>query len=99
MNIIENIWLFIKNKLSHDPRGLPIIEEELQARVLSEWERIPGDFIGKLYEPLPRRILAVKRKRGYPTKYRHSFKFFVTVMSILAWFSKLMFIVNNMMIF
>ena len=40
-----------------------------RARVLSEWDLIPGDFIGKLYDSLPRRILAVKRKRGYPTKY------------------------------
>ena len=58
-----------KNKLNHDPRGPPATEEELQARVLSEWGQIPRDFIGKLYESLPRRILAVKRKCGYPTKY------------------------------
>ena len=57
-----------KNKLNHDPRGPPATEEELQAQVLSEWGQIPRDFIGKLYESLPRRILAVKRKCGYPTK-------------------------------
>ena len=69
INIIENVWLFLKNKLNHDPRGPPATEEELQARVLSEWGKIPRDFIGKLYESLPRRILALKRKRGYTTKY------------------------------
>ena len=40
-----------------------------KARVLSEWDQIPRDFIGKLYESLPRRILTVKRKHGYPTTY------------------------------
>ena len=69
MNIIENIWLFIKNKLNHDPRGHATTKTELQARVLSELDRIPGDFIGKLYESFPRRILAAKRKRGYLRKY------------------------------
>ena len=53
LNIIENVWLFLKNKLSHDPQGPPATIEELQARVLSEWDQIPWDFIGKLYESLP----------------------------------------------
>ena len=69
MNINENIWLFIKSKLNHDPTGHPTTKQELQARVLSKWDRIPGDFIGRFYESLPRRILAVKRKRGFPKKY------------------------------
>ena len=59
MNVIENIW-FIKNKLDQDPGGPPTTKEQLQARALFEWDRIPGDFSGKLYESLPRRILAVK---------------------------------------
>ena len=69
MNIIENIWLFIKNKLNHYSRGPQTTKEELQARFLFEWDRIPGHFIGKLYESLPQKILAVKRKHDYPTKY------------------------------
>ena len=36
MNIIENIWLFIRNEFSHDPGGPPITKEELGARVFSE---------------------------------------------------------------
>jgi len=60
--------LFIKNKLNCDPRGPPKTKEELQTRVISEWKRIPWDFIGKLYESLLQRILAVKRKHGYPMK-------------------------------
>ena len=69
LNIIENIWLFIKNKLNCDPRGPPTTKEELQTRVISEWDRIPRDFIGKLYESLRGRILAVNKNRGYQTKY------------------------------
>ena len=53
MNNIENILLFIKSKLNHDPTGHPTTKQERQARVLSEWDRIPGDFIGRFYESLP----------------------------------------------
>ena len=98
LNIIENIWLFIKNKLNSDPRGPPTTKEELQTRVISERDRIPRDFIGKLYESLPQRILAVKKKRGYPTKYWNNSKFLWTVIRILAWFILTMFIVNDILI-
>ena len=56
LNIIESIWLFIKNKFNCDPRGPSTTKKELQTRVISEWDRIPRNFIGKLYESLPRRI-------------------------------------------
>ena len=99
LNIIENVWLLLKNKLNHDPQGPPATKEELQAWVLSEWGQIPRDFIGKLYESLPWRILAVKRKHGYPTKYWNNFKFFITGTKILAWFIRLLFKVSDLMVY
>ena len=53
LNIIENVRLFLKNKLNHDPRGTPATKEELRAQIVSEWGQIPRNFIGKLYESLP----------------------------------------------
>ena len=31
LNVIENVWLFLKDKLNHDPQGPPANKEELQA--------------------------------------------------------------------
>ena len=42
LNIIENIWLFIKNKLNSDPRGPPTTKEELQTRVISNRTEFHG---------------------------------------------------------
>ena len=48
LNIIENGWLFIKNKVNNDPRCPPTTREELVARIFEEWRRIPQSFIAKL---------------------------------------------------
>ena len=69
LNIIENVWLFIKNKLNNDPRGPPTTREELVARIFEEWRRIPQSFIAKLYDSIPCRLNEVQKMRGYPTKY------------------------------
>ncbi len=69
LNIIENVWTYIKNQLKNDPRGLPINKDDLVSRVLEEWQRVPQNFIRKLYASIPRRLLAVISQRGYPTKY------------------------------
>ena len=33
LNIIENVWQFMKNKLNYDPRGLPRTREALIERI------------------------------------------------------------------
>ena len=69
LNIIENVWLFTKNKLSSDTRGPPINKDELIQRVVEVWTEIPRDYIHHLYASIPRRVEAVKKMHGYPSKY------------------------------
>ena len=69
LNIIENVWLFIKNKLNNDHRSPPTMSEELVVRIFEEWRRIPQSYIAKLYDSIPRRLNEVQIMRGYLTKY------------------------------
>ncbi len=66
LNIIENVWLYIKRKLNADP---PKTKEQLITRVFEEWRAVPKSFIAKLYASIPRRLQAVIKQKGYPTKY------------------------------
>ena len=70
-NIIENAWLFIKNKVNNDSRCLPTTREELVARIFEEWRRIPQSFLAKIYESIPCRLNEVLKMRGYPSKYQN----------------------------
>ena len=69
LSIIENIWLFIKNKLNNDPRRPPTTREELVYPIFEEWRRILQSFIAKLYDSIPCRLSEVQKIRGYPTIY------------------------------
>ena len=69
LNIIENVWLFIKNKLSNDARGPPINKDCLIQRVNEVWAQIPQNYIHQLYTSIPRKLEAVKKMRGFPSKY------------------------------
>ena len=66
LNIIENVWLYMKNAMNRDP---PKTKDELMQKNLEIWSHIPRDFISKLYVSIPRRLMAVLQSRGYPTKY------------------------------
>ena len=69
LNIIENVWLRMKNIINHDPNGPPITRESLIGRVVWAWHEIPQDYISQFYSSIPRRLKAVLKVRGYPTKY------------------------------
>ena len=69
LNIIENVWLFIKNKLSSNALGPPINKYNLIQRVNEVWAQMPQDYIHQLYASIPRRLEAVTKMRGYPSKY------------------------------
>ena len=69
LNVIENVWQFMKNKMNFDPRGPPTTKNELIQRVEEVWQQIPCEYLRKLYESIPRRLAAVQSMRGYPTKY------------------------------
>ena len=69
LNIIENVWLRMKNQMVVDPRGPPRSKQELIQRVNEEWRRVPVNFIKKLYASIPKRLATVVRARGFSTKY------------------------------
>ncbi len=66
INIIENLWNFLKTRVGRRP---PSTEEELTKHTYEEFARIPDDYIKKLYDSIPRRLSAVLRRNGEPTKY------------------------------
>ena len=66
LNIIENVWQFMKNKMNKDP---PRNKQQLIEQIFKIWREIPYEYISKLYESLPRRLIAVGKCNGYPTKY------------------------------
>ena len=66
LNIIEKIWQYMKIALNNDP---PKNKQQLIEKIFQIWRKVPKKFIRNLYASIPRRLLAVKKSRGYPTKY------------------------------
>ncbi len=63
---IENIWGIVKRKMRNKrPRN----EDELKATVKETWASIPPQQCHKLITSMPRRIEAVIKAKGAPTKY------------------------------
>ncbi|CAC5397113.1 unnamed protein product [Mytilus coruscus] len=68
LNIIENVWLYIKRKLQ--VLGYRInSKDELYRKVFQIWQSIPLNYIRSLYNSIPRRILHVIKLKGHLTKY------------------------------
>ncbi len=66
LNPIENRWGIVKRKL-RDTR--PNNADELKATVKETWASIPPQQCHKLITSMPRRIEAVIKAKGAPTKY------------------------------
>ncbi len=66
LNPIENLWSIIKRKM-RDTR--PNNADELKATVKETWASIPPQQCHKLITSMPRRIEAVIKAKGAPTKY------------------------------
>ncbi len=66
LNPIENLWGIIKRKMrSKRPKNA----DELKATVKETWASIPHQQCHKLITSMPRRIEAVIKAKGAPTKY------------------------------
>jgi len=68
LNPIEHLWVHLKNLLgsqSEAPRGVL----ELWERVREAWKTITAETCQTLIESMPRRVEAVIKSRGGPTKY------------------------------
>lgn len=66
INIIENLWQFMKNALRNDP---PRTKDQLIKKLFQIWYAIPRSVINKLHNSLPHRMKAITKYKGYPTKY------------------------------
>jgi len=68
LNPIEHLWDHLKRKLAGyevAPRGML----ELWERVEEEWNKIDAEVCQNLIESMPRRVAAVLKAKGGPTKY------------------------------
>lgn len=68
LNIIENVWLFIKRKLC-DNQHMINSETELYNAIAQIWTAISPQYIQSLYNSIPRRLMNVIRLKGHLTKY------------------------------
>ncbi len=66
LNPIEKLWGIVKRKM-RDTR--PNNADELKATVKETWASIPPQQCHKLITSMPRRIEAVIKAKGAPTKY------------------------------
>ncbi len=66
LNPIENLWGIVKRKM-RDTR--PNNADDLKAAIKATWASIPPQQCHKLISSMPRRIEAVIKAKGAPTKY------------------------------
>lgn len=68
LNIIENVWLYIKRKLQSRIYMINSADELFQ-QTFQIWQDINLNYVRNLYESVPRRIKQVIRLKGHLTKY------------------------------
>lgn len=68
VNIIENCWLLLKNKLKRRSAAVQNVQE-LEQEIRKIWTSIQPMYIRCLYTSIPKRLLKVIRSKGYITKY------------------------------
>ena len=68
LNPIEQLWDHFKRRLS-DYSSMPSSMAELWERMEDEWNKITKEKSIELIESMPRRIAAVIKAKGGPTKY------------------------------
>jgi transposase len=75
LNPIEHMWWALKklvHKLYPELNNLGRSEEDLEYLckcLKAAWRQIPGTLIKKLILSMPRRLEAVRRAKGYQSKY------------------------------
>jgi len=75
LNPIEHVWKAMKNILQKDHRYLKDLKDNAESRVIfivalkAAWWAVPQVLIDSLIDSMPRRYHAVRRNRGWYTKY------------------------------
>ena len=67
LNPIENLWAQMSKRV-YDKAAYPNVDS-LWARIQSEWAQIGTQELHALYNSMGRRMDAVEKSRGYPTRY------------------------------
>ena len=65
-NPIENLWFHIKRKLN---KMGPMPADEMWTAIQEIWYNIPVSLCRWLVDSMPRRMSAIMKMKGYPTKY------------------------------
>lgn len=68
INIIENVWAYIEDRLHETKRTLRT-PNDTWARTQEIWNNIDLNFILNLYNSLPRRMIELKQLKGGPIPY------------------------------
>lgn len=68
INPIEHAWHKLKTNINQRP-VIPKNLDEMWVAIQEEWEKIRVEFINGLVESMPRRVQAVAKAKGGPTKY------------------------------
>ena len=68
LNIIENIWLYIKRQLQKSTTNITTRNDLFRA-IQSVWQQIDLEYIRKLYHSIPDRLDNVIKMKGHLTKY------------------------------
>ena len=67
MNPIENLWDELFNIMSKKEK--PTSLDDLFYKLSDAWYSIPQEYCEKLVSSMPRRVEALYKSRGGPTKY------------------------------
>lgn len=68
LNIIENIWSYIKRKLQQRIHRIHT-KHDLYQQTLDSWQDITQNYVRNLFQSIRRLILQVIRLIGHLTKY------------------------------
>jgi len=68
MNPIEHVWDYIGQKVNTRDPPLQNLND-LRIALQQEWLSIPQDYLNKLVDSLPRRVVALLEAKGYHTRY------------------------------
>ena len=67
-NLIERIWLLIKERIRHAPKPITNLTE-LKAAAVEEWDRMEPRVWYKLYDSIPERLQQCAERDGYMTGF------------------------------